>query len=83
VGDCGQRIFRWTRSAGIRLRVTRETLVGVEAGTEAVIRALAHNLDFGKPGLPILEEGSFVRLKTLERSAGTRRTTAHARVDRT
>jgi len=79
-GNCGQGIFRRTRSAGIRLRVAREALVGVEAGTEAVIRAFGHDLDFSEPGLPILEERSFVRSKTLQRSASTRRAAAHARV---
>jgi hypothetical protein len=79
-GNCGQGIFRRTRSAGIRLRVAREALVGVEAGTEAVIRAFGHDLDFSEPGLPILEERSFVPRKTLQRSASTRRAAAHARV---
>jgi hypothetical protein len=79
-GNCGQGIFRRTRSASIRLRLAREALIGVEAGTQAVVRAFGHDLDFSEPGLPILEERSFVRRKTLQRSTGTRRATAHARV---
>jgi hypothetical protein len=54
-------------------------LVGVEAGTEAIVRAFGHNLDISKPRLAILEERSFIRSKTLQRGA-TRRATAHARV---
>jgi len=69
-------------SARIRLGVARETLVGVEAGTEAVVRAVGHGLDFREPGLPILEKRSFVRCQTLQRTAGTRRATPHARVYR-
>jgi hypothetical protein len=56
-------------------------LVGVEAGTETIVRAAGHDLDISEPRLPIPEERSFVRSKTLQRSAGTRRATAHARID--
>jgi hypothetical protein len=38
-GNCDQGILRRARSACIWLRVARETLVGVEAGTEPVVRA--------------------------------------------
>jgi hypothetical protein len=60
--------------------VARKTLVGVEARTEAIVRAFGHGLDISEPGLPILEKRGFVRSKTLERSTATRRATAHARV---
>jgi hypothetical protein len=60
------------------LRVARETLVGVEAGTEPVVRTFGDDLDISEPCLPILEERSFVCGETLQRSAGTRRATAHA-----
>jgi hypothetical protein len=76
-GNFGHGIFRRARSARIWLGMARETLVGVEARTEAVVRAFGHDLDFSEPRLAILEESSFVRSKTLQRSAGTRRTTAH------
>jgi hypothetical protein len=57
-------------------------LVGVEARTEAIVRASGHYLDIGEPRLAILEEGGFVRRKTVQRSAATRRAAAHARVYR-
>jgi hypothetical protein len=60
--------------------VARETLVGVEAGPEPIVRASLHNLDFSEPALPILKECSFVGSKAFQGSAGTRRATAHARV---
>ena len=60
-GNCEQGILRRARSAASRLRVARQTLVGIEAGTEAVVRALGHDLDFSEPRLPILEERNFVR----------------------
>jgi hypothetical protein len=75
--------MQWTRSAATRLRVARETLVGVEAGTKTVVRAVGHDLDFGKPALPILKERCFVRGKAVKRAAGACRTTAHAGVYRT
>lgn len=77
---CDQGILRWARSADTRLRVARQTLVGVEAWTEAIVRAAGHNLYISEPRLPILEERSFVRSKILQRSAGTRRATARARI---
>jgi hypothetical protein len=77
-GNCDQGILRWARSACRWLRVARETLVGVEAGTEPVVRTFGDDLDISEPCLPILEERSFVCGETLQRSAGTRRATAHA-----
>jgi hypothetical protein len=73
-------IKRRARSAFARLRVARETLIGVEAGAEAIVRAAGHDLYISEPRQSILEERSFVGCKTLERSASTRWTTAHARV---
>jgi hypothetical protein len=69
-------------SACVWLRVARQTLVGVESGTEPVVRAFGHDLDISEPRLPILEERSFVCSETLQWSAGTRRATAHAWVYR-
>lgn len=63
--------------------MARETLVGVEAGTEAIVCAIGHDFDFGKPALPILKERCFVRGKTVQRTAGACRATAHAGVYRT
>jgi hypothetical protein len=77
-GNCDQGILRWARSACVWLRVARQTLVGVESGAEPVVRAFGHDLDISEPRLPILEERSFVCSETLQRSAGTRRATAHA-----
>ena len=70
--------MRRARSAYARLRVARQTLVGIEARTEAIVRAAGHDLYISKPRLPILEERSFVRCKTLERSAAARGAAAHA-----
>jgi hypothetical protein len=81
-GNRDQGILRRARSACGRLRVARETLVGVEAGTEPVVRAFGHDLDISEPPLPILEERSFVRSKTIQRGAGIRRVTAHTWVYR-
>jgi hypothetical protein len=53
-------------------------LVGVEAGTEPVVRAFGDDLDISEPRLPILEERSFVCGETRQRSARTRWVTAHA-----
>jgi hypothetical protein len=61
--------------------VAGETLVGVEAGTKAVVRAFGDGLDFREPGQAILKERSFVGHKSLQGSAGTRRAAAHARID--
>jgi hypothetical protein len=63
--------------------VAGETLVRVKAGTEAIVRAIGHDLDFGKPALPILKERCFVRSKAGQRTAGACRATAHAGVYRT
>jgi hypothetical protein len=79
-GNCDHGILRRTRTASGRLRVARQTLVGVEARTEAIVCAAGHNLDISEPRLPILEKRSFVRSKTFQRCAGTRRATSHARV---
>jgi len=58
--DSDQGVLRRAGSAHVRLRVARKTLIRVEARTEAVVRASLHNLGFGKPALPILEERRFV-----------------------
>jgi hypothetical protein len=60
--------------------MARGALVGVEARTETIVRAAGHDLDLRESILPILEERSFVRSKTLQRSAGACWATAHARV---
>ena len=59
VGNCQQGILRRTRAAASRLRVAGKTLVGVEARTEAVVRALLHDLNFSKPRLSIVKEQQF------------------------
>lgn len=79
--DSDQGILRRAGSAHIGLRVARETLVGIEAGTEAVVRASLHHLGFGKPALTILKERRFVGGQSLQRAARASRTTAHAGVD--
>jgi len=50
--------------------VAGETLIGVEARTEAIVRAAGHDFDVREARLAILEEGGFVRSKTAERTAG-------------
>jgi len=80
VSHIGQGIFRGARSAQSRLQMARGALVGVEARTETIVRAAGHDFDFRESILPILEERSFVRSKTLQRGAGSRRATAHAGV---
>src|SRR5262249_58944812 len=77
-GNADKGFVRGAGPARRWLRVARETLVGVEAGTEPVVRTFGHDLDISEPCLPILEERSFVCGETLQRSAGTRRATAHA-----
>jgi hypothetical protein len=44
--------------------VAGETLIGVEARTEAIVRAAGHDFDVSEARLAILEEGGFVRSKT-------------------
>jgi hypothetical protein len=60
--------------------VAGETLIGVEARTEAIVRAAGHDFDVSEARLAILEEGGFVRSKTAERTAGAWRASAHARI---
>ena len=55
--------------------------MGVEARTEAIVRAAGHHFDVSEARLAILEEGGFVRSKTAERTASAWRTSAHARID--
>ena len=59
-----------------------ETLIGVKARAQAVVRAVVYNFDFSEPRLPIQEERCLVRSETLQRTARTRRATAHAWVYR-
>jgi hypothetical protein len=81
--NCDLRILQRTCAASTRLCVARQTLVRVEAGTEAIVRAVSHDFDFGKPALPILKKRCFVRRKTVQRTPGACRATAHAGVYRT
>src|SRR5271163_3363167 len=76
------RILCRTRPAWTGLRVARETLVRIEAGSEAIVRTVGYDLDFCKSGHSILEEGSFVRCKALKRTSGARGTSARAMVYR-
>ena len=75
-GDCEQRISQRARAASTRLRVAGETLVGVEAGSEAIVRAIAPQTSISANlALPILKERSFVRGKTA--AAGRQRLPGH------
>jgi hypothetical protein len=56
-------------------------LIGVEARTEAIVRAAGHDFDVSEARLAILEEDGFVRSKTAERTAGAWRASAHARIE--
>ena len=80
-GDCDQGVSRRARSAGGRVRVARQTLVGVEARAESIVAASTHGLDFSKPGEPILKERVFVRGEAGQWIAGTGRAAPHPGVD--
>ena len=63
---------------GIGVAATLACFGGIVAvALTTSVYAFGHDLDIGEPRLPILEERGFVRSKTLQRSAGTRRATAH------
>jgi hypothetical protein len=58
--------------------VARKTLVRIKARAQSVVCALAHNLDFSEPRLPIEEECSLIRGKTRQRTARTGCASAHS-----
>jgi hypothetical protein len=62
--------------------VARLTLVGIEAGTEPIVAASRHGLDFSKPDESVLKERGFVRGKARQRIAGTGSAAPHAEVYR-
>jgi hypothetical protein len=61
--------------------MARLTLVGIEAGTEAIVAASRDGLDFSEPDESILKESVFIRRKTWQGIAGTRRAAPHPGVD--
>jgi hypothetical protein len=60
--------------------VARLALIRVEARPKPVVATAHHNLDFSKPGLPVLKKRDFVGGKAGEGITSAWRATAHPRI---